>query len=248
MRARVSPPGPPTSRRGATWEALREPGTARRGASFCCRPTTLPATRAGRAAGDIGSASTPLGAVAADVRADPGSVRVPPGATYVDSRVDRPARGAAPASARTSSTSACPAAPPRDRGAIRVRLPVRGAGRRRRQDESVEVDTHAWLEALLPARRRRAGVGRRRPDQPRCSRARTTSRSATAATTPTCRRSRASTAARRRGARRERHDDAFGGDQAIPASGRSPRPESRVLVRGRLLVRGRASFESGSWL
>ena len=35
-------------------------------------------------------------------------------------------------------------------------------------DDSVEVETHAWLEALLPGRERprRAGLGRRRPDEP----------------------------------------------------------------------------------
>ena len=40
------------------------------------------------------------------------------------------------------------AAPARHRRALRVGLPVRRAGRRR--GDSVEVDTHAWLEALLP--------------------------------------------------------------------------------------------------
>ena len=65
--------------------------------------------------------------------------------------------------------------------------------------ESVEVDTHAWLEALLPL----GGRGRDRirrgsaPTPPTASwPARPTSRSATAATTPTCPRSRASTEGR----------------------------------------------------
>ena len=63
--------------------------------------------------------------------------------------------------------------------------------------ESVEVDTHAWLEALLP--RVAAMVATRSgwaPTRPTAaSPASVTSRSATAATTPTSRRSRASTAA-----------------------------------------------------
>ena len=68
-------------------------------------------------------------------------------------------------------------------------------------DESVEVDTHAWLEALLPISIRRARERSRSgsaPTRPTArSPARRTSRSATVATTPTCRRSRASIAARR---------------------------------------------------
>ena len=64
--------------------------------------------------------------------------------------------------------------------------------------ESVEVDTHAWLEALLPVSdpptATRCGSARTPPTA--CSPARPTSRSATAATTPTSRRSRASTAGR----------------------------------------------------
>ena len=41
--------------------------------------------------------------------------------------------------------------------------------------DSAEVETHAWVEALLPARRRRgAALGRRGPDQPPARRARRT--------------------------------------------------------------------------
>ena len=53
-------------------------------------------------------------------------------------------------------------------------LPVRGAAPTTAQ-ESVEVDTHAWLEALLPALDGGgAGLGRRRSDQPRAWPARPT--------------------------------------------------------------------------
>ena len=64
--------------------------------------------------------------------------------------------------------------------------------------DSVEVDTHAWLEALLPGdrRARRAGLGRRRPDQPR-PRGETHVKIGHGRPTPTSRRSRASTAASR---------------------------------------------------
>ena len=71
------------------------------------------------------------------------------GATYVDSRRRRPARGRRRASARTSSTSGCACcattgSPPATCRATCSRpAPTRSA-------ESVEVDTHAWLEALLP--------------------------------------------------------------------------------------------------
>ena len=63
-------------------------------------------------------------------------------------------------------------------------------------EASAEVETHAWVEALLPGGGR-ADLGRRSIPPTARSAASPTSRSATAATTPTCRRSRASTAARR---------------------------------------------------
>ena len=58
---------------------------------------------------------------------------------------------------------------------------------------SAEVETHAWIERFCPPPP--GSRGRRRPDE-RTPAARTTSRSATAASTPTCRRSRACIAAR----------------------------------------------------
>ena len=60
-------------------------------------------------------------------------------------------------------------------------------------EASAEVETHAWVEALLPGRRT-GSPGSRWTRPIASSAARPTSRSATAATTPTCRRSRASTA------------------------------------------------------
>ena len=61
---------------------------------------------------------------------------------------------------------------------------------------SAEVETHAWVEALLPGADG-LDLGLRSIPPTARSAARATSRSATAATTPTCRRSRASTAASR---------------------------------------------------
>ena len=63
-------------------------------------------------------------------------------------------------------------------------------------EASAEVETHAWVEALLPGADG-LSLGRRSIPPTARSAASRTSRSATAATTPTCRRSRASTAGRR---------------------------------------------------
>ena len=70
------------------------------------------------------------------------------GATYVDSQHRRPAGGRRGCLPGLRASRPVPAAPPRDRRPLRVGLPVRG--RRTETRESVEVDTHAWLEALLP--------------------------------------------------------------------------------------------------
>ena len=56
--------------------------------------------------------------------------------------------------------------------------------------ESAEVETHAWIEALLPGRRR-AGLGAGRSHQPHARRRDAREDRARPASTPTCRRSRA---------------------------------------------------------
>ena len=97
---------------------------------------------------------------------------------------------------------------------LRLRLPVRGAPRRRRR---LGRGRHPRLARAAAARTAasaasRSGSASTRPTARAPTSA--TSRSATAATTTTCRRSRASTAARRRRAVGERRDDAPGpGDE-----------------------------------
>ena len=63
---------------------------------------------------------------------------------------------------------AAAAAPPRDRRPLRLRLPV-GAARGDADAASAEVETHAWVEALLPGRDG-LDLGLRRPDQPHARR------------------------------------------------------------------------------
>ena len=67
-------------------------------------------------------------------------------------RLDRrgPARGRRRRLPGLRAPRARAAAPPRDRGALRLRLPVRAAPDDEAAD-SAEVDTHAWIEALIPA-------------------------------------------------------------------------------------------------
>ena len=197
VRARVSTKESVPAAPGHLGGAAGPAATARPAASSCCRPTTRPGNPAlAGAAGHHRRRLQPAGHRAARVRADPRPLRVPQG---------RDLRRLA----RSTDLLEAGAGVCQDfvhlglcllrHHGIAARY-VSGylfaAGSRRRCSESIEVDTHAWLEALLPVPDGgRAGLGRRRPDQPRSSPARPTSRSATAATTPMCRRSRASTAA-----------------------------------------------------
>ena len=91
---------------------------------------------------------TPLATLRKLVERDPGPLRVPRGRDL--RRLDgqgpaRRRRGRLPG-LRPSRAAAAP--PPRDRCALRLRLPV---GAVRGTTASAEVETHAWIEALLPA-------------------------------------------------------------------------------------------------
>ena len=102
------------------------------------------------------------------------------------------------------------AAPPRDRGALRLGLPVGRAPATAARTRSRSTPTPGWRRCC-PAAASAASRCGSAPTRPTAGwRGRPTSRSATAAPTPTCRRSRASTAARRRRARRGGDDDAPG--------------------------------------
>ena len=129
------------------------------------------------------------------------------GVTYVGSTVERPARGRRRRLPGLRAPRADPAAPPWNRCALRVGLPVRRAAATAAPTRSRSNARLARGAAARWGRARRAGVGRHRSRRTACSPASTTSRSATAAPTTTCRRSRASTAARRRPPFRERRDD-----------------------------------------
>ena len=74
------------------------------------------------------------------------------GVTYVGSTVERPARRRAPASARTSRTSRCCCCAATGSRARYVSGYLCAPPERRRGADSAEVETHAWIEALLPGR------------------------------------------------------------------------------------------------
>ena len=71
------------------------------------------------------------------------------GATYVDSTIEDLLDVGAGVCQDFVHLGLCAAPPPRDRRAICLGLPVRDRTGTA-VEESVEVDTHAWLEALLP--------------------------------------------------------------------------------------------------
>ena len=110
----------------------------------------------------------------AAVRADPRHVRLPPGhdVRRLDDR--RPARGRRRRLPGLRPPRAGAAAPPRDRRALRLRLPVGGAAGRRRRLCRGRHARVAGGAAAGHRRAQRAGVGRRRPDQPASSRTRRT--------------------------------------------------------------------------
>ena len=97
-------------------------------------------------------AESPLATAAQLVEVIPDRFEYRAGVTYVGSTVGDLLDARRRRLPGLRAPRAAAAAPPRDRRALRLRLPV-GAVRRRR-GASAEVETHAWVEALLPGRRR----------------------------------------------------------------------------------------------
>ncbi len=162
-RRHLPRPRPPGRLAGRTCAA---PPTWTPPASSRCRGRTSRRSPASRAC-TRRSRRQPAGDARAAVRADPRPLRIPAGRhlrglerarTCCDGRRRVPGLRApvaacccaVAASPRATSPATCGRRP-------RTTAPTR-----------VEVDTHAWLEALLPGdgRARRARVGERRPDQP----------------------------------------------------------------------------------
>ena len=174
-------PRAPHDRRARAGGHLRPAGAAARARGRACAapPTSTPpassrchgrTSRRSRGLQELrrrSTADSPLATLEQLCELIPDRFEYRPGVTYVGSGDRRPAAKRAPASARTSCTSrwSCCAA------AASPRATSRATCGRRPEDggaDSLEVDTHAWLEALLPGHRRprRAGMGRRRPHQP----------------------------------------------------------------------------------
>ena len=148
MRARVAtgePPEPPE----AAWTALEAPAYRAGPASTCCRSGPSPATCASTSWSGSVRARTPLGDAAAAGELIPDRFEYRTGVTYVGSTVDDLLDAGAGVCQDFAHLVAAAAAPQRHRRPLRVRLPVRPPPGDDDAD-SAEVDTHAWVEALLP--------------------------------------------------------------------------------------------------
>ena len=199
VRARVSTQAhaqaPPSS-----WEALDDPAYREAGGEFLLQTDDAPGDPVlAELISETGEARSPMDTVLLVSRLIPDRFEYRKGATFVDSGIADLLQAGAGVCQDFVHLGLCLL---RHHGiAARYVSGYLFAGGSDDLRESVEVDTHAWLEALLPGRSRpaRSGsdLGRDRPDQPRAGRRDRTSRSGTAVTTPTCRRSRACTGARR---------------------------------------------------
>ncbi len=150
VRARVSTKAsaePPH----ATWEALPDPRLPRggRGVPAADRRRSRSSRAPGAARARPGAASTPLATVLLSSELIPDRFEYRQGATYVDSRDLRPARGRRGRLPGLRPPRAVPAAPPRDRRPLRVRLPVR---RRLRRQPRVGRGRHPRLAGGAAAR------------------------------------------------------------------------------------------------
>ncbi len=160
VRARVTTQ-PPTRPSGAPGRRCDDPAYREAGGEFLLQTDDAPghpllvATR-----GEVAAAPTPLAAVLLVSELIPDRFEYRQGATYVDSPLDRPARRAARRLPGLRPSRAQPPSPPRHRGPLCLRLPVRGTDGGEHL-ESVEVDTHAWIEALLPSADGETDLGRR---------------------------------------------------------------------------------------
>jgi transglutaminase-like putative cysteine protease len=148
VRARVSTKSPPEPPR-ATWDALREPAYREAGGEFLLHTDNAsghPALQALLAT--TRAASTPLATVLLVSELIPDRFAYRQGATYVDSKIEDLLEAGAGVCQDFVHLGLCLL---RHHG-IAARyvsgyLFTSGSGHRQ---ESVEVDTHAWMEALLP--------------------------------------------------------------------------------------------------
>jgi len=149
VRARVSTksPEPPPH---ATWDALREPGYREAGGEFLLQTDDAPDHPALRdLLATVRAASTPLDMVLLTSELIPERFEYRKGATYVDSKLEHLLELGAGVCQDFVHLGLCLL---RHHGiAARYVSGYLFAGGSARSEESVEVDTHAWLEALLPA-------------------------------------------------------------------------------------------------
>jgi transglutaminase-like putative cysteine protease len=148
VRARVSTrPGDEPPR--ATWDALREPGYREAGGEFLLQTDDAPSHPGlDEVLTIISAASTPLAAVLLTSELIPDRFEYRQGATYVDSRIADLLEAGAGVCQDFVHLALCML---RHRGiAARYVSGYLFAAGDDGRGESVEVDTHAWLEALLP--------------------------------------------------------------------------------------------------
>jgi transglutaminase-like putative cysteine protease len=148
VRARVStkpPPGAPQS----TWQALRDPSYREAGGEFLLQTDDAPTHAALRELlATTRSASTPLATLMLISELIPDRFEYRQGATYVDSTIEDLFEAGAGVCQDFVHLGVCLL---RHHGiAARYVSGYLFAGGSKSSQESVEVDTHAWLEALLP--------------------------------------------------------------------------------------------------
>jgi transglutaminase-like putative cysteine protease len=148
VRARVStktPSAPPP----ATWDALREPSYLEAGGEFLLQTDDAPGHPAlEELRATTRAASTPLATVLLTSELIPDRFEYRQGATYVDSNIEHLFEVGAGVCQDFVHLGLCVL---RHHGiAARYVSGYLFAGRSDDSQESVEVDTHAWLEALLP--------------------------------------------------------------------------------------------------
>ncbi len=149
MRARVStqaPAAPPQS----SWEALREPGYREAAGEFLLQTDDAPGHPVLAELLELtGAATTPLETVMLIAELIPDRFEYRKGATYVDSTIDHLLDGEAGVCQDFVHLGLCLL---RHRGiAARYVSGYLFASHGDTSTESIEVDTHAWLEALLPS-------------------------------------------------------------------------------------------------
>ena len=147
VRARVS-----TRRSGeppqATWDALREPAYREAAGEFLLQTAETGSTRLRELLDVVGRAPSPVDAVVQIADLIPSRFEYRQGATYVDSTVSDLLEGGAGVCQDFVHLALCVL---RHHGiAARYVSGYLFAAGEGGGDQSIEVDTHAWLEALLP--------------------------------------------------------------------------------------------------